>query len=149
MISLLIASVGIYFLYLGWRKKSERDRQILVNEKVFGQVVGYEERASLSREIGTAKLPLQFPQLNFTTQKGQTVETTSLYGKTSKSYQIGQQVEIFYDPHNPQNAEIVGDYAPIFLHLAMMIIGGCLAVFGLFAAIIEFILYFVFFFAAK
>lgn len=148
MISLLIAFGGIYFLYYGWRKKNERNRRISASEKVFGQVIGYEERTSISREI-EAQIPLQFPQLNFTTQNGQTVKTTSLYGKTTKSYKIGQQVEILYDPNNPQNAEIVGDYAPYFVHFGTIIIGGCLAVFGLFFAIIEFILYFVFFFAAK
>lgn len=60
------------------------------------------------------------PVVSFTTKSGQTITYTSSTSSNPPSYDVGEKVEIFYDPANPNDAEINGFFS---LWLGVLILG--------------------------
>ncbi|WET02125.1 DUF3592 domain-containing protein [Flavobacterium sp. YJ01] len=60
------------------------------------------------------------PVVSFTTKSGQTITYTSSVSSNPPSYDIGENVQIFYDPTNPNDAEINGFFS---LWLGVIILG--------------------------
>jgi len=69
------------------------------------------------------------PVVEFTTLDGQAYKYTSNISNNPPAYQVGQKVDIYYDPANPENVVIAGQSGTIYL-----IIGGMGAVFALIGA---------------
>ncbi len=94
---LFIFFIGL-FLYF-----ANRDYQLNQNgESVMGTVVGLEE--SESPEDGCC---VYSPIVEFTVG-GQTYTFDSGYATDPPRYVVGDQVEVAYDPDNPQTAEVAG-----------------------------------------
>ncbi|MBB4802442.1 hypothetical protein HNP37_002515 [Flavobacterium nitrogenifigens] len=68
------------------------------------------------------------PVVSFITKSGQTITYTSSVSSNPPSYDVGENVEIFYDPANPNDAEINGF---VSLWLGVLILGGIGIVFFL------------------
>lgn len=60
------------------------------------------------------------PVVSFTTKAGQEITYTSSTSSNPPSYDVGENVEIFYDPANPNDAEINGFFS---LWLGVIILG--------------------------
>ena len=86
--------------------------------------------------------PFYNPKVGFTTPSGQNVVFVSDFGASWKTFQINQQIEIFYDPQNPQSAGIKSDPSATLLYPALMIIGGVVAVACFLLAFVEFFIYY-------
>jgi hypothetical protein len=86
------------------------------------------EKVRVERPGETANF---YPVVEFKTQTG---EVFRFEGKTSgpeNEYKIGEQVEILYDPQDPQGAMINSWKELWFPSIAMMIIGGGMLVLGI------------------
>jgi len=60
------------------------------------------------------------PVVSFTTKSGQQITYTSSTSSNPPSYDVGENVQIFYDPANPNDAEINGFFS---LWLGVIILG--------------------------
>ncbi|WJS94153.1 DUF3592 domain-containing protein [Flavobacterium johnsoniae] len=60
------------------------------------------------------------PVVSFTTKSGQEIAYTSSTSSNPPSYNVGENVQIFYDPANPNKAEINGFFS---LWLGVIILG--------------------------
>ena len=60
------------------------------------------------------------PVVSFTTKSGQQINYTSSTSSNPPSYDVGENVQIFYDPANPNDAEINGFFS---LWLGVIILG--------------------------
>lgn len=60
------------------------------------------------------------PLVSFTTKSGQEITYTSSTSSNPPSYDVGENVQIFYDPANPNDAEINGFFS---LWLGVIILG--------------------------
>lgn len=60
------------------------------------------------------------PVISFTTKTGQQITYTSSVSSNPPSYEVGENVQIFYDPADPKDAEINGFFS---LWLGVIILG--------------------------
>ncbi len=135
MIGLFLSIIGAVFAYYGWRGYSQRRKQIAGSVPAVGFVVELVPTSINGRRFYN-------PKVAFTTNQGYNVVFVSDYGASWKTFQINQQIEIFYNPQNPQQAGIKSDPSANLLSLALLIIGGAVTVGGLFLAVIEVFVYF-------
>lgn len=75
---------------------------------------------------------LYCPEISFTTKAGQTVKFEANTCSSPSIYIVGDLVNLYYDPQNPQDAQIKG-FGPQYLLATSMLVSGLpLAVIGLF-----------------
>jgi hypothetical protein len=125
MIGLTFAVIGLVALVIGilWIRSTKERLKTMINHT--GTVV---EKVRVERPGETANF---YPVVEFKTQTG---EVFRFEGKTSgpeNEYKIGEQVEILYDPQDPQGAMINSWKELWFPSIAMMIIGGGMLVLGI------------------
>jgi cytochrome c oxidase assembly protein Cox11 len=125
MIGLTFAVIGLVALVIGilWIRSTKERLKTMINHT--GTVV---EKVRVEHPGETANF---YPVVEFKTQTG---EVFRFEGKTSgpeNEYKIGEQVEILYDPQDPQGAMINSWKELWFPSIAMMIIGGGMLVLGI------------------
>jgi hypothetical protein len=86
-----------------------------------GVVIGMSE--TLTGRYGTS---LYHPVLEFTTHEGRRVRTTMQVGSRPAPAQVGDQVIVAYDPHEPESAEISGTGVLRLVLSAAFVLGGLL-----------------------
>ena len=69
------------------------------------------------------------PVVRFKTRDGQSVSYESTYSSSPPAYDLGESVQVFYSPENPEKAIIKGE-GSVF-RIIFMIVGGVIIVFGL------------------
>lgn len=68
---------------------------------------------SLNRVVRN-KYPLA-PSVRYRTREGQEHIFHSSVGKNPPEYQIGQEVDLFYDPRNPEDVQLKGDFFLVYI----------------------------------
>ena len=86
--------IGIVLLALTWRQFSRSRKRLARGKVVIGEVVGYEEKHDY--EEGTNAY---YPRVHFTDAEGNSRAFISDVGGR-KSYDIGAEVKILYDPES-------------------------------------------------
>ena len=135
MIGLFLSIIGAVFAYYGWQGFSQRRQLIAGSVPAVGFIVELVPTSINGRRFYN-------PKVAFTTHQGHNVVFISDYGASWKTFQINQQIEIFYKPENPQQAGIKSDPNANLLSPALLIIGGAVAVGGLLFAVVEVFVYF-------
>jgi len=125
MIGLTFAVIGLVALMIGilWIRSTKERMKTMINHT--GTVV---EMIRVERPGETATF---YPVIEFKTQTG---EVFRFEGKTSgpeNEYKIGEQVEILYEPQDPQGAMINSWKELWFPSIALMIIGGGIMLSGI------------------
>jgi len=125
MIGLTFAVIGLVALMIGilWIRSTKERMKTMINHT--GTVV---EMIRVERPGETATF---YPVIEFKTQTG---EVFRFEGKTSgpeNEYKIGEQVEILYEPQDPQGAMINSLKELWFPSIALMIIGGGIMLSGI------------------
>jgi len=69
------------------------------------------------------------PLVRFKTQEGQSVSYESSFSSSPPAYELGESVQVFYSPENPEKAVIEGEGR--VLRLIFTIIGGLIIIFGM------------------
>jgi hypothetical protein len=113
-LSVIFIIVGIGLLgagiYAFFRQRSRMARAItttgvvieLVKQRVEGEYVG--SRSELGVKI--EKKYRYRPEIRFETPSGETVEFISGIAMRPAPYELGERVEVIYDPQNPHQAQI-------------------------------------------
>ena len=68
------------------------------------------------------------PVVRFQTQDGRSISYESSYSSSPPAYDVGESVQVFYLPENPEKAVIKGEGR--VLRLIFTIVGGLIIVFG-------------------
>ncbi len=68
------------------------------------------------------------PVVRFKTQEGQSVSYESSFSSSPPAYDVGESVQVFYSPENPEKAVIKGEGR--VLRLIFTIVGGLIVLFG-------------------
>lgn len=68
------------------------------------------------------------PVVRFQNQDGRSVSYESSYSSSPPAYDVGESVQVFYSPENPEKAVIKGEGR--VLRLIFTIIGGLIIIFG-------------------
>jgi len=83
-----------------------------------GTVIDMETKRSSSSSSGSTETTFA-PVIKFVTSTGQTIQFTSSDSQNPPAYQIGDPVDVLYDPQNPNHAELPGS-----TNIAILIAGG-------------------------
>lgn len=126
-ICLMFVFGGSLFAFIAWREWNSTGRIIKMGEQAQGMVV---EMARRPKKVGEQGTPNSFgPVVLFTTQAGEQVKYYSQFYSALPLYEVGQQVDIWYLPGDPQKATLKGGDAWILpvvfgiFGLAMCLIG--------------------------
>ncbi len=104
-------------------------RQVADSVKTAGTVFGFGKIMGKSGYI-------YCPQVAFTDAKGRQIKFQSEVGSQPPAYNIGQKVQIIYQPNNPQKAEIDSV-------MSLWFVPGCTSALGLAFTFLGFVLFFV------
>jgi hypothetical protein len=103
----------VYAAWL-WRRDRERARRwVPVNAVVVRNVV-----------VPDSDGPIVYPVLAFKTLRGESVEVRSRCGSGKPTEAVGYSVSAYYDPKDPQQAEIIG---AANMQIAMLVALGLLS----------------------
>jgi hypothetical protein len=75
------------------------------------------------------------PQVRYQTKSGETFTYFSNFCSSPPGYEVGEKVEIFYDPENPDKGQIKGFWSQYLLVTIFSCIGLPLAILGIWAGI--------------
>jgi hypothetical protein len=120
----LIASVSSFRLFQRWR-------QLKKSLKAHGQVV------EIVKVYGGVHAGgwLFAPKVTFQTAQNQVCTFTSETATRPAQYSLGEIVELYYDPQNPQKAGLTGDSWDIWIYGGMIVVGLGTMFFGFILAI--------------
>ena len=122
-VPLLLILLGTGLLGLGifqFFRQTRKIRQAVKAEGVVTQLIRVRARNSYVRiktETGT-KLEPKYryrAQVRFTTETGQKINLSSPVSYRPARHQVGEKVEVLYDPHNPAAAQVNGFWELWFL----------------------------------
>ncbi|MEZ4960721.1 MAG: DUF3592 domain-containing protein [Saprospiraceae bacterium] len=127
IIFLMLATGGTLFAIIAWREWRSVGRIIKMGENAQGVVV---EMFRRSRKVGETGTPRSFaPVVLFTTAKGEQRKYYSTLYTALDTYQIGQTVDIWYLPDEPDKATLKGGDAWI-LPVVFGIFGAVMCLIG-------------------
>ncbi len=118
---------GTLFAVIAWREWRNVGRIIKMGEQTQGMVVEMYRRP---RKVGETGTPNSFaPVVLFTTNKGVQQKYYSTFYTAMDMYQVGQTVDIWYLPDEPEKASLEGADAWI-LPVVFGVFGGAMCLIG-------------------
>ena len=132
--SLIFLALGIWLIYYANKTKSQSATDLANSLKTVGKVIDIETSwGQKSRSYS--------PKIAFKTNQNQIIVFVSPHSSSFNPYRIGHQVEVYYNPQNPNRAGIVGDSNGQLGSVFSTIIGIFIAIFGAGLAVVELLVY--------
>ncbi len=98
--------------------------------KTIGVVINVETTMGMQQSHGSTRNTLFRPTVHFQTADGHVIEYTPIMSNNTSNYNVGENVPIYYDPQQPQNA-IIGTTTFGWVRFAIFgFCGGFLMLFG-------------------
>jgi hypothetical protein len=120
----LIALFGLGIAYLGWNVRARTLDFIADSSRAAGSVVEMQTRQDSDGDT------LFYPVVEFTTAEGETIEFRSSTGSNPPRFEVGEEVEVLYDPLLPENAR-VSSFVDLWLFPTILLaFGGVFLLFG-------------------
>lgn len=120
--------IGALFLVAGWKWYASQEKFLGTSKTAKGKVI---ELTTVERnKIGKKKKSALFPVVKFTTLEGQTQTFRSPAGSTPAAYEIGEIVDVVYNPLSPSEAQIMGFWSMWGGAVVCMALGGILMIVG-------------------
>jgi len=131
MINIGVLLVGIVFLTVGIIMLTKQLKSKKHNTATASAtVVAYEEQ--VSHDADTGRSVSYFPVMRYWAG-GIWQEKRSDVGRGRKLYEIGQVLDVLYDPEHPENFIIAGDKSTAIVSVVIIIVGLGVCVLSLFA----------------
>jgi hypothetical protein len=103
-IGAMLLAVGGLCLTIAWRARQREQLTIDALSRASGTIVKLKQKRR-----GNDDYPRSYPVVEFTTASGEQAIMTSRYPNRDRSaQQVGDRVEVQYDPNDPTHAEIAG-----------------------------------------
>jgi hypothetical protein len=132
--SLIFIAIGIWLVYRAIKTKSQIKKDLAICLRTMGKVIDIESSWGQKSRIYS-------PKIAFQTNQNQMVVFVSPHGASINPYQTGQQVEVYYNPQNPNIAGIVGDSNEQISAVISIVVGIFFTAIGSFFAIFELMIY--------
>lgn len=123
MFTLIIFGAGAFLVFGTILQKEKRKRDLKYASITTGKVVDYKTQWQ-------RKTPYYLPEISFQTEQNEEFTFVEEEGSSFKDYEIGDEVEIYYDADNPNSAGILkyagydsGSVVVILLGIGIMIFG--------------------------
>ncbi len=131
--ALVFLLIGAIFLVAGWKWYVSQEKFLSTSQTAKGEVI---QLTTVERnKIGKNKKSALFPVVQFTTLEGQTHVFRSPAGSTPPAYEIGEIVDVVYNPLLPSDAQIMGFWNVWGGAVVCMALGGILVIVGVALAI--------------
>lgn len=114
--------IGLGIGYFGWNMRTATQEFVDASESADGVVVQLDTVRNSDDDI------LYHPVVEFTTTAGEVVEYRSATGSNPPGLDVGEQVEVYYDPDLPTNAKI-NSFVDLWMFSTIMLIFGGLFTF--------------------
>ena len=98
---LVVASMGLMLAFLAWWNR--RRARILEGPLAIATVTTFRER------LAGKGVPVNETGLRFTTATRRTIDVHLVAPRRTRTYKVGEQVQLRHDPADPQRFLIVGD----------------------------------------
>ncbi|MEK7724304.1 MAG: DUF3592 domain-containing protein [Acidobacteriota bacterium] len=102
MLRLLFIGIGAAIIASVILSKKRSKKALETSLRAIGKVVDY-QKTSQKQSI------IYLPKITFQTERNEVIEFVSANGLSFKSYQIGDEVEVYYNPNNPDSAGICSE----------------------------------------
>jgi hypothetical protein len=121
----LIILFGLGIAYFGWSARARTLDFIADSSRAAGSVVEMQTRQDSEGDT------LFYPVVEFTTADGEIVRFRSSTGSNPPRFEVGEEVEVLYDPLLPENAR-VSSFVDLWLFPTILLaFGGIFLLFGL------------------
>lgn len=120
--------IGVGIGFFGWNLRASTQEFVDASERADGVVVQVDTVRKSDGDI------LYHPVVEFTTVTGELVEYRSASGSNPPALNVGERVEVFYDPDLPSNAK-VNSFVDLWMFSTIMLVFGG---FFVFAGVISF-----------
>lgn len=121
---LVMVLLGLGFAYFGWTSRASALEFIEASSSAAGRVVQVDTKRNSDGDI------LFYPVIEFTTAGGETIQFRSSTGTNPPAYNVGDQVEVLYDPNLPQNARENSFSGLWMLPTILLVFGGLFTLIG-------------------
>ncbi len=91
--------------------------------KTTGVVMNVETSQGMQQDIGSVRSTLYKPTVRFQTADGRVIDYTPNLSSNTSNYNVGENVPIYYDPQQPQNA-FIGTTTFGWVRFAVFAFGG-------------------------
>lgn len=123
MFNLIVFGIGAFIVFGTILQKERRKRDLKYASITTGKVIGY--KTEFQR-----KARIYLPEISFQTEQNEEFTFVEEEGSSFKDYEIGDEVEVYYDADNPSSAGILkyagydsGSVLVILLGIGIMIFG--------------------------
>lgn len=121
----ILLSIGAVLLAQGYQHWSASKQLIDSSLAAEGTVI--RNAPYMSSKPGKSSSLVYFPQVTFTTSKGQVVEFTSSVTSRAEQYQPGDQVRVLYQENRPKDA-VIGSFNALWAVAIIFTVSGILVV---------------------
>ena len=98
--------------------------------KTTGIVLSVEVSQGMRQSVGTTRNTLFRPKVRFQTTDGRVIDYEPNTSNSWSNYEVGQHVEVYYHPQQPQNAMFGSGFRKWFGLIVFAVVGGFFALFG-------------------
>lgn len=98
--------------------------------KTMGVVLDVKVSQGMRQEMGTPRSTLFRPKVRFQTAEGHVIDYEPQTSNSWSNYSIGQQVEVYYHPQQPEKAMFGASFGQWLRLIVFAVLGGGLAMFG-------------------
>ena len=127
-LAIMFAGIGIVMLVIG--------AFLLIREKAFlsNDLSATATVTSLAADLDSSGNPVKCPVVNFTAANGQAVSyDASDFCANPPRYQVGQTIQVLYDPQNPNNVQFSGFVGEFGVGMLFTFLGLLFFLFGVWA----------------
>ncbi|MBN1535980.1 MAG: DUF3592 domain-containing protein [Anaerolineales bacterium] len=104
--TIIVLVVAVPFLFIGMTELFKAQSMIENFTSTRGTVIGTDFLRNIDAQDSTISSWTIHPRVRFTTPQGQEVSFTDSVGSYPADYEVGDKVEVLYNPENPREATI-------------------------------------------
>lgn len=104
--TIIILAVAVPFLFIGITQLCKAQSMIENFTTTRGTVIGTDFLRNVNPQDNSNSSWTIHPKVSFTTSQGEEISFTDPVGSYPADYEVGDKVEVLYNPKNPQEATI-------------------------------------------
>jgi hypothetical protein len=104
--TIIILAVAVPFLFIGLTELGKAQSMVKNFTTTRGTVIGTDFLRNVDADDSTKSPWAIHPKVSFTTPQGEEISFTDPVGSYPADYEVGDRVEVLYNPENPQEATI-------------------------------------------
>lgn len=124
MFNLIIFGVGAFLVLSTIFQKEKRKKDLKYASITTGKVIDYKTKWQ-------RKAPIYLPEITFQTEQNEKITFVEEEGSSFKDYEIGDEVDVYYDADNPSSAGIMKYAGYDSMSVIVILLGIGIMIFGM------------------